>query len=140
MNKTLLIASIIICLLFWNGNCKIVELHYSINIENNSPHDISFYVAGLGMEHLYPDTTLQTDSVPMQIIPSGKTRSWSNTIGWDNLFKQLPKDTLSIYLFSSDTLTKYRWNIIRKEYKILKRYDLSLSDLKKSNFGIHYSQ
>jgi hypothetical protein len=43
----------------------------------------------------------------------------------------LPHDTLSIYFFSQDTLNKYSWEEIQRDYKILRRYDLSIEDIHK---------
>ena len=57
---------------------------------------------------------------------------------WEKYFSLLPRDTLSIYIFHSDTLNKYPWNIVKEKYMILKRYDLSLSDLKQLDFKVPY--
>ena len=43
----------------------------------------------------------------------------------------LPNDTLSIYVFDSDTLDVYNWNQIREGYKVAVRYDLTKEDIKK---------
>lgn len=49
-----------------------------------------------------------------------------------------PKDTISIFILSKGTVDKYDWEKIRVEYNILKRYDLSLSDLQNNNWMITY--
>lgn len=54
------------------------------------------------------------------------------------IFKQLPRDTLSIFIFHTDTLNKYPWEKIRDEYKILKRYDLSFEDIKRLGYKVPY--
>ena len=43
---------------------------------------------------------------------------------WEEEIEFLPKDTLSIFIFSTDTLNKYSWEEVRRDYKILRRYDL----------------
>ena len=57
---------------------------------------------------------------------------------WEKYFNLLPRDTLSIYIFHTDTLNKYPWNIVKEKYMVLKRYDLSLSDLKQLDFKVSY--
>ena len=50
----------------------------------------------------------------------------------------MPLDTLSIYFFDADTLETYSWIQVKKENKVLKRFDLSVQDLKDKNWKIHY--
>ncbi|NWO28348.1 hypothetical protein [Capnocytophaga sp. oral taxon 903] len=59
-------------------------------------------------------------------------------VQWGEILKKLPKDTLSIFIFSSDTLNKYSWEEVRRDYKILKRYDLSYEDCVRLNFIVPY--
>ena len=75
--------------------------------------------------------------------PSASIRSGSyvNVGGFgkvEEIFKYLPKDTLSVYFFHPDTLAKYPWETIRKEYNILKRYDLSIEDMQLLDYEIAY--
>ena len=55
-----------------------------------------------------------------------------------SFFDSLPKDTLSIFIFSTDTLNKYSWEEVRRDYKILKWYDLSYEDCKLLKFRVPY--
>ncbi len=58
---------------------------------------------------------------------------------WESIFEDfLPVDTLSVFLFHSDTISSVSWERIREEYIILKRYDLSFSDLEEMNWTITY--
>jgi hypothetical protein len=56
---------------------------------------------------------------------------------WDEVLVS-PKDTISMFILSKDTLDKYDWAKIRSDYNILKRYDLSLADLQRMNWTITY--
>jgi hypothetical protein len=47
-------------------------------------------------------------------------------------------DTLSIFLFDRQVLLRYNWDTIKSRYLILKRFDLSLSDLEKINWIVTY--
>ncbi|NII25715.1 hypothetical protein HB364_11515 [Pseudoflavitalea sp. X16] len=127
------------CLLLMSFRCgKLAETRNSFSIKNNAAHSISFYVAAVGIQHKYPDTAIENNQVPMQSILPGKSADWGTGLKWEEFFKALPTDTLSVYLFHPDTLQKYNWAVIRDQYKVLRRYDLSLQDLKGLNFEIPY--
>jgi hypothetical protein len=114
------------------------ETKYPLYIINSSSHTIAFYVAAVGIEHKYPDTALISNKFEMGTIRSGDSTSWHSSVPFDRLFELLPTDTLSIYLFHPDTLAKYDWRVIRSEYKVLKRFDVSLDELKRNDFKVTY--
>lgn len=91
---------------------------------------------------LYPDTSISQfkERLTPEILPEEKAAvSGSGEASWDNVWEgTVPNDTLSMFFFHSDTIDAYHWDTIRKEYKVLLRYDLSLQDLKKRNFVIEY--
>lgn len=106
-------------------------------IINNSSHTIYFYDS-----FAYPDTTLRSEDNP---INSPETNSvlagatLTNRIkqgGWEGEFKY--HDTLMIFIFDETTLKTIPWDTIRKNYMILKRYDLSLEDLVKLDWIVTY--
>ncbi len=54
-------------------------------------------------------------------------------------FKDLIRsDTLMVYVFDAQILDSVSWDDVISEYMVLKRYDLSLDDLKQSDFTITY--
>ena len=117
---------------------KPLETKYALSIRNNSDHGILYYVANVNMEHVYPDTALLTNRPAMQVIPPGKYGVWSISYPFEEFMPELPADTLSVYLFHQDSVNQIPWSQIRDNYKVLKRYDLSLQDLQNSNFTIQY--
>ncbi|HEY5507722.1 MAG TPA: hypothetical protein VIK29_03555 [Paludibacter sp.] len=133
-------TGILFTLLLMAFSCdKIADHVYSITVKNNTSHDIQA-TPGLGPNYMssYPDTAipeLKPDLVP--IAPNGYSYL-DLSAKWETIFPRLPADTLSIYIFSTDTLNVYDWSKIRTGYKVLKRYDLSLDDLQKSNYTITY--
>jgi hypothetical protein len=138
--KTKIITTISLSLIISAFNCKKIGRE-TIQLQNNSLDTVYTFVAWNGMEHIYPDTTLPTMKPGMRFVPPEKKRVFIETGSggnWDQVFFNLPSDTLSIYLFSADTLATYNWSEIHDKYLILKRYDLSLQDLKNSNFIITY--
>lgn len=103
-------------------------------VENRSNKAVSFLVS-----RQYPDTAIPDAYSSLRgAAPDAKNPYDFYEKSWSEVFNNLPADTLSVFVFSSDTLVKYPWQQIRSEYKILKRYDLSLSDLKNRSYTIVY--
>jgi len=127
--------------LFFCGECKKApnEKH-SIKLTNSSQSSIGYYFAlGGKFGNYYSDTIppASNDYIGKD-LGSNKTFYYYFGGSQENLFTGLPKDTLSVYVFSSDTLSKYPWAEVRNKYKVLKRYDLSLYDLNKLDWTITY--
>lgn len=119
---------------------KAMYMRYAVYLENNANHPIGCYF-GLGGDFgtMYPDTTLPTSNqYVINVIKTSSRYIYYSGIKWEDIFENLPQDTLSVYIFHADTLNKYTWEIVRNDYMILKRYDLSLDDLKKGDFTIKY--
>lgn len=113
---------------------------YSIIIKNKSNHNIQFFVARPGSEFLYPDTTLPTKKVGGPVILPSLSGYVDSSIKWEKQYAKLPSDKMSIYIFDSDTLKKYDWEDVRLNYRILKRYDLTLQDLQSTDFYVNYTE
>lgn len=111
---------------------------YDIIIKNKSNNNIQFFVARSGSEFLYPDTTLPTKKVGGPVILPGLSVSVDSGLKWEQEYAKLPSDKMSIYIFDSDTLKKYDWENVRLNYRVLKRYDLTLQDLQSTDFYVNY--
>jgi len=127
------ILSAFMCMLLFSGCRDLLPNYYDINYSNGTAHDI-YYCAldhqGKEMNGIYPDTTITFNE---RWIATIKAHSYVITnIGIspvEDLFKNSPSDTLSVFYFHPDTVAKYSWEEIRQGYKILRRYDLSLEDI-----------
>jgi hypothetical protein len=101
-----------------------------IDIINTSEYPIGYYFATGGIYGTYyPDSLPERNDYivyDMRVELRSGLGSW---LSWEQFFNNLPKDTLSLFIFHTDTLTKYSWEEIRREYKILRRYDLSIEDI-----------
>jgi hypothetical protein len=108
------------------------EKNYPIEIINKSEETIYSYLA-LGGEggNAYPDTTLSFDKkkIGYTTKPGKASHRALPLLTIEEWISRLPKDTLSIYIFSKDTLDRYNWSEIQLGYKILIRYDLSIEDV-----------
>lgn len=151
--KAIKIIILSIFLLATFSKCEfIMDIRYSLIIRNNTNHLIDIYIVQdnlNGSIKPYPDTLLpkmktyinkRNKEVPI-LVSNIEPNMWfdeSSAVSWDKTIKKLPKDTLSIFIFHSDTLNKYSWEEVRDDYKILKRYDLSIQDLEKLDFNVPY--
>jgi len=118
-----------------------MDKKYPIYLVNKAPHPIGFYFATGGQYGtFYPDSLPITNQYVTYQLDSGKRFIYDSGLNWEKAFNEgfFPKDTLSVFIFHSDTLKKYPWDLVRACYKILKRYDLSLYDLKKLDWTITY--
>lgn len=130
----------IISIIFLACCCeKMMEKWYYIRVTNVSER-IIMVTAGYGrfLMNVYPDTTLPASKPSLYRIEPMKHTNLTSSFEWEKVIKEMPFDTLSIYVFDEDTLNTFSWEIIRKGYKVLKRYDLSVNDLKNMNWTITY--
>jgi hypothetical protein len=134
MGKTLLL--IVLFIAFFSLSCKepfFVEKVISIYVKNATTEKLSFIVS-----KTYPDTAIPSDKAVKGLNPKDSVYADFNNSSFEKLFQSLPADTLSIIFFSRDTLEKYTWEEMRSGYKILKRYDMSLQDLKQNKYIVTY--
>ncbi len=124
-----------------------------LTIINNSPDSIYY-----DYSFNYPDTGLPEISPILkgEVEINHKKQSINNFDGYhqgikpyDTLvlrymgdFEQSVKDNphkkLLIFIYDTDTIQKYTWEEVRKENKIMKRYELTVQELKQSNWTIIY--
>ena len=102
---------------------------YVYYMYNNTNYDI---FAGYGLfyaTYLYPDTSFE-QLHNYELITSYSFNAHYVGEPLDETIKQrMPRDTVSIFYFHADTVNKYPWEIIQRDYKILQRYDLSSQDI-----------
>jgi hypothetical protein len=130
----LLFASIVLC------GCPKKLGRLSLYIQNNSNHHIKPVLNGYYQTGpFYPDTSLSNKKPEGVNIPPGIKEAFEEARGsYSSLYNDLPSDTISFVIYDTDTLAKYSWEIIRQQYNILQRYDLSLQDLQKLNYTLYY--
>lgn len=140
MNISILMA----IMLFFNQACgdKEDECHKTIAFKNTTSK--SLYVTS---SYEYPDT-LSFIGIPNPVLDSSHTKvlpEETNTrVLWGRdcieiAFKDLiHSDTLMVYVFDAETLETTPWDTVKANYMVLKRYDLSLEDLKQTDFAIIY--
>ena len=141
MQKNNIKKLILTCVLLFLGCELAMDVIYPLYIYNKTNNQyIAYYItAGGKYGSFYPDTLLHNSNIYIyRRIDPQKYFSTDSRRKWRDIFKELPKDTLSIFIFSSDTLNKYSWEEVRRDYKILKRYDLSIQDLELLDYKVYY--
>lgn len=114
--------------------------HYHLSVLNNSNKPI--YVA---MNLNYPDTSI-TDPNPflspeLSKVNSGVKNHWGFSFRdcIEDVFQyRIPSDTIMVFIFDSAILSQNSWNLVKQNYLVLRRSDLSLQDLKDKKFLITY--
>ena len=121
----------LILLLVCTGCPLAMDYVLRLDIVNNADYPIGYYIAcGGRYGTFYPDSLPETnDYVVYDIREVYRPGFMARCRDWDKFFENLSYDTLSVFIFHTDTLNKYSWEEVRDGYKILKRYDLGKDDL-----------
>ena len=140
--KTIIKVAIVSFLTIITYSCEqYFEKAYSMEIRNYSETSINFYFSFMDDEYnrvYYPDTLLPKRRPKRVINLASGSFGFPVSGPWEEIFKSLPNDTLSVYIFNKDTLDKYSWREIREDHKYLIRYDLSAEDLNKLRDVVSY--
>lgn len=121
-------------------SCLKKTARYRFTIQNDASLTLKYSISTLGQgPPLYPDTSLPfSNSVLLEIKPNKSVIVDLGHQPFEDYFADLPSDTLSIYLYNADTIAAYTWDQMRQAYKVVKRYDVSLKNLKELNYRINY--
>ena len=122
------------CIRKETANC-----HFNIHVKNNSNKPIYIYDY-----YDYPDSSLKNKNYNpavsgeyYKVKPSETTNIRRSC--YEGLFEtRIPSDTIMIYIFDAQTLATTPWETVKKNNLYLKRYDLSLQDLRNLNWLINY--
>jgi hypothetical protein len=110
-----------------------------IDLISEADYPIGYYFADGGkFGTYYPDSLPETNEYVVYNINDVLRPGLGSKFSWNKFFEILPHDTLSLFIFHTDTLNMYSWEEVRDGYKILWRYDLSLEDLQGMNWTITY--
>ncbi len=124
---------ILLFILTTTAACEPFDKVYSFWVENKSDKPVYFLVS-----YTYPDTTIPDTYDERRLVSPGSKNPFDNDEKWEDVFKELPADTLSVFIFNSEAINNTKWEEIRSGYMILKRYDVSIDDLKNNSWIISY--
>jgi|GEM_PF-3575299 len=121
--------------MFSANSCEhFAEGWYIINFKNLTDKYLYIYCC-----YNYARDTLPQSKPELLSAETGETVDISDSYVNDRKFKKLKSgDTLSVFVFNKDTLSKYDWQTIQKgnKYETLLKY--SNDDLNKIDFIIYY--
>jgi hypothetical protein len=132
-NWIILILSLII---LSASSCESTYYDHRLKLYNNSEKTLyaTYYQS-------FPDTALGQHSFsysPNRRINPGETFTLSRGGTWETAFKEQINEKLMIFVFDANVVENTPWDTIRKNYIILKRYDLSLEDLERLDWMVTY--
>jgi hypothetical protein len=119
---------------------KLVSDWNSIEVVNQAKYDIYIvpgYTKGWWM-YEYPQTSLPSIKPNLIRIKKGTGNSIDSGLDWREIFKSMPRDTLSFYIFNADTVDAHEWSYIQKKYKVEKRLDYNYETMVASGYRITY--
>jgi hypothetical protein len=134
--KTLII--ILVSLFLLNSCLPMDDVSYCNPVFNNSKNDVYVIVT-----FTYPDTTIPSaNSFTLLKIPTISKRGYCIAKPWEKAMNDLPKDTVCLFVFDIETITKLgvgelNWEEIQKKYLILKRKDIN-ADVIRQNKKVEY--
>ena len=125
------------------SRCTLPDTAYDLFLENNTNQYLHYYLAfgdNIISTTVYPDTLLPDNNSFINNIvkPQEKYFMYLSFLPYSKIIKNLPQDTLSVFIFSKDTIDKFGWSEVLFGYKILQRYDISSEDIKKLKDIIPY--
>jgi hypothetical protein len=105
-----------------------------LRLDNHSNKDLGVYLA-LGICSAYPDTVFPADCLDNTIAGASAFSTdviyQSGSVKRESIFKGLPNDTLSVFIFNMDDLTQNSsCDDLTYGKRLLQRYDMSLEDMK----------
>ena len=69
----------------------------------------------------------------------GNRRAISSSVCFENFFnREGYSGTVYVYVFDAETIENTPWEVVARDYLVLKRYDLTLEDLQRLDWKITY--
>lgn len=136
----ILFCCVIIASLLLGGCEKWMSDHLGradLHFENSADYKISLYsiviIPRINLDTIiYPDTSLpyhkpttlmDIDAHQWVEVPVG------GHIKWEDIYEHFGTDTISYFIFATDSLNMLGWDRIRESYNIVQRYDIGYCDL-----------
>lgn len=132
---------VVIFLMLYAGRCKkpvLGEMFHAITVYNNTSDTVYPYLASVNASIQYPDTALPVDKPALSRVLPNNTFNFYSREEWEKVIDKLQADTLSIFILDDEVYRDSSWQVVRDKYLVLKRYDLSVSDLKAMDWRVHY--
>jgi len=144
-NKVIFLLLSVICL---SSNCVKKDsenCHYSIKFSNNTTKSLRVKEEFLSKHHPDPFNLTRLAYAAQgedHKVYSGDQDNRS-AMGGRSCYEDAPTldgftDTVFVYVFDAELIENTPWDIVVKDYLVLKRYDLSLDDLRRLDWRVTY--
>lgn len=138
MKNKITSISFILLLCFVYSGCDgfFADKRYDMTFKNDADYSISIYSLLIPPINstdpiVYPDTSLpfQEPSLNIKEIRPHDFIIYSSTaVDIPTRYGRRNTDTISFYVFSTDSLDLLGWDSLRSSYNILQRYDISINE------------
>lgn len=135
MKAKKIMSLILVGIICWGASCENppgAKVVYSITLKDESGSGFLFTTG-----YTYPDTLIPSNYGKLKGCPSNSVVRYDSKKDWDEVFKGLPSDTLSIFIFT-DIVTLDNWSHVQDNYEVTIRYDLSFQDLDRLKWLVVY--
>jgi hypothetical protein len=117
------------------------DCHTAIRVSNNSEKKLRISVRQFNPTH-FPDPFDISVRHLMWLgtVNAGEQNNRNATEGrscFEHLFRS-NRDTLFLFIFDADVIENTPWEIVARDYLVLRRYDLTLEDLQRLNWQVTY--
>lgn len=146
LSTTLILFIVLLC--SYQCDKLAMDKKYPLYFMNNSDRRVTINLNSDGtyVGREYPDTAIAETLLQFErplnddwgVKPRQKVMFSDGSMSWEKIYNSVSSDTLSFMIFDIDTLNTYSNEIIRSEYKVLQRYDLSIYDLQKLDYTLYY--
>ena len=134
MIKFKIFLCFVVTTILYASSCEpFVESVYFIKVQNNTNSKVAYLVS-----YNYPDTLIPDQYNQLSGIREMDYTSFDSKAKFDDVFAEKKASKISFFFFSTDTISKYGWSNIKSVYKILKRKDFTLQELKNTNYKVTY--
>lgn len=140
------LISIILSLFLLSGQCKRDDknCHKTILFINKSSKAVYIESSGgfpdtLSFKNEFPNPALNPDLFRIDPNSENDRGLWRRDC-YELAFNSviIPSDTLMVFVFDGQILETTPWDSVKANYLVLRRYDLSLEDLRRLNWTIIY--
>lgn len=108
-----------------------VERVYSFGLQNNTNDIVSF-----SYSLRYPDTLIYNDFRIISPSP-GTSIPVDSKDNWEEVINKVPGKKLLVFVFSVP-VDESNWQMVRDNYMVKKRYEISADELKAMNYLVRY--
>ncbi|MFT4062311.1 MAG: hypothetical protein QM642_08145 [Edaphocola sp.] len=111
-----------------------------VQVANNANFPV-YVVPGYGPSwwmNAYPDVNLPSNRPNLTRIGANSQDAIYSGKDWQEIFDEMPKDTLSFYFFNADTVDALPWSEVQSRYLVLLRKDYTFTTLTEAGFSLTY--